>query len=827
MLDLNDKSNQEFAKLTDTELLRDFGDCAKNQGRGTIDRTHYEPQGAKTVAGWVKELACIENDTNQDRKALCAQFKTSTVVITPPDNTATDTVYEDAEDGNTNKWTIFDHSPSGAAITNVFDQDKNSHVIEVSGDGVKNGYSLGNIGGQAGAWNNTLSTNVSWAMKYSTPVKVYFSVTTEDWSGYIYYTAADTNEGITTSGSSTFAHIGLGANLTNGSWQTITRDLQNDLALFEPNNSILSINGFFIRGNGRVDDIKILEEQAPQKQVITLDKLKAFPTAEGAGAGAEGGRFGKAIYVTNHNASGEGSLKWALEQEYPRTILFAVGGRFDINQSIRMGRKNTNFKPDQYSHVTLAGQTANDIGGVHLARSNFNHCLGDNSINFYRQNEIILRYFDSRYNWQFFLTPDEPSTCPQGNSPNKGQKVPTLRIMSAKNVMVDHISSGWSGYGIVAMNLNKFPTETGNITIQRSLMHENIMNPDGIGDDQGIQYNHNVGMLLGIRGAGGSTANWNLVKDFSVHKNAFIGTSHRYPNIAGGDQATFRVINNYIYGFRGDGTGERLSRVAGNSKNDFINNTYQEATYGKQFTESNLLGFQFNEFLPDDPEVIERPNFYISGNLFLDQQGNEDQMTSTVNADSRKMLFRYASQPKGANLVEGDRDKLILRANPLATTSPVENAVSVLDATSVKENILSNVGGNVQFNQDGSIIIADEIDRKYIDWAKNYTGPTKYTTALNDHDVGSHQNFVYPNYQSGARDLTTFDSDGDGMPNAWERRHKLTENSAPEDNENQQVRENRRWEFDNYIVINNAGYTNLEMYLAEIGGDFHMLALQH
>jgi len=38
---------------------------------------------------------------------------------------------------------------------------------------------------------------------------------------------------------------------------------------------------------------------AEKKKVITLDELKAFPTAEGAGACASGGRGGKVIYVIN------------------------------------------------------------------------------------------------------------------------------------------------------------------------------------------------------------------------------------------------------------------------------------------------------------------------------------------------------------------------------------------------------------------------------------------------------------------------------------------------------------------------------------------------
>lgn len=256
VLDLNAKSNQEFAKLTDAELLRDFGDCAKNQGRGTIDRTHYEPQGARTVAGWVKELACATTvgDNDNDKKLLCEQFNSSG----EGQPTTNDTIYEDAEDGNTNGWSIFDNSPSGSSFSNTFDQSKESNIIQFSGDGINNGYMLGNVDGQSGAWNNTKSTKVEWSMNYTNTFKVYFNVRTDNWTGYIYYSPINTDEGVVTAGNSTFVHLGLGTQLRNGTWQTITRDLQEDLQKFESSNTIRAVNGIFIRGNGSVDDIKVI-----------------------------------------------------------------------------------------------------------------------------------------------------------------------------------------------------------------------------------------------------------------------------------------------------------------------------------------------------------------------------------------------------------------------------------------------------------------------------------------------------------------------------------------------------------------------------------------
>ncbi len=589
--------------------------------------------------------------------------------------------------------------------------------------------------------------------------------------------------------------------------------------------------------------------------LITLDKLKAFPTAEGAGATATGGRGGRVIYVKNHNASGEGSLKAALEATGSRTIVFAVGGRFNINENIRL-RGN-------HSNVTLAGQTANDIGGVHLAQSDFNICNFERAITLDEQKDIVFRYFDSRYNWQYLLTNHDTSKCIDGNGRHynlSGQKLPTLRFVAVENLIIDHVSSGWSSYGLAITNKNHSDIKTGNITVQRSLMHEGIINPNG--------QNHNIGMLLGTKSSRNDTKEqWNSIGDFSIQKNAFIGVSHRLPNTAGGENAKFRVINNYIYGFNGDGTGRRLSRIGGNSKNDFVNNVYQEATYGAKFVidgtarkgenANNLLGFSYGSFLPmkerdglmKTPKfgIIEKPNFYIDGNLFLNTQGDELDITSSIQSSPELMTFRYFAyahdigyfervngkrvykddgKPRkeffldGQHLQLGARDNLVLRNNPLSMTDALAHPVSLLPSNRVKTNLLANVGGNVRYREDGSTYIDDPIDQRYIDWARNNSGPHSLTKSLDDNGVGSHNNFVYPNYTNGSRNLATYDSDGDGMPNKWEEKHQLNPNAK----DNNEVRTDRDWKFKKYLVRNNAGYTNLEMYLADIAGDFHALA---
>jgi lysophospholipase L1-like esterase len=62
LLDLEQKSFNEFLKYEkNDDLIRDFA---------YDDHTHFNPKGARVVAGWVKELACDSYD-----ELLCAQFQ--------------------------------------------------------------------------------------------------------------------------------------------------------------------------------------------------------------------------------------------------------------------------------------------------------------------------------------------------------------------------------------------------------------------------------------------------------------------------------------------------------------------------------------------------------------------------------------------------------------------------------------------------------------------------------------------------------------------------------------------------------------------------------
>ena len=176
-------------------------------------------------------------------------------------------VYEDAEDGKDSRWAVYDKSPTGATIKNVDDAEKASKVIEVKGDGLNNGFILGAWNSTNG-WKNTTNKEISWDMKFNSDSVIYISVITEKGHRFMTYSPlSDTTyaknpnygQGIKKIGDYTYIHSGLNPNTRGGSWQTVSRNLEADLKKYEPDNKIISVSAFLVRGSGRLDNIKMFD----------------------------------------------------------------------------------------------------------------------------------------------------------------------------------------------------------------------------------------------------------------------------------------------------------------------------------------------------------------------------------------------------------------------------------------------------------------------------------------------------------------------------------------------------------------------------------------
>ncbi|CAM4383178.1 Ig-like domain-containing protein [Zobellia nedashkovskayae] len=225
------------------------------------------------------------------------------------------------------------------------------------------------------------------------------------------------------------------------------------------------------------------------------ENLKAFPSAEGFGKFATGGRGGKIIEVTNLNDSGNGSLRAALLAEGPRTIIFKVSGTIECNSYLQISNGNGN--------VTIAGQTAPG-DGIAIKGAEF-RIMASN---------VIVRHIRIR--------PGEQTT---------GSNEDALRIIAfnnttTENVIIDHCSLSWGKDEIVEMGGIGGTSNVRNITIQNSIVGENIST------------SHKFGLIL-----------WNRANNISVYKNLFVHNMER--NIRSSTcTSSFEMINNLVYGFK-------------------------------------------------------------------------------------------------------------------------------------------------------------------------------------------------------------------------------------------------------------------------------------
>ena len=166
--------------------------------------------------------------------------------------------------------------------------------------------------------------------------------------------------------------------------------------------------------------------------------LAAFPGAEGFGASATGGRGGSVIYVTNLDASGPGSLQWAIDQPETRYILFKVSGL--INAQIHLTNGN----------VTIAGQTS--PGGITIRG-----LVTDESP---YQDQAVQAPVDFAENWILQHIRIRPGVTAPGDD--------GLRLRYTRNAIVDHVSIGNALDEAIEISYSH------DITVQNTMLAETV-----------------------------------------------------------------------------------------------------------------------------------------------------------------------------------------------------------------------------------------------------------------------------------------------------------------------------------------------------------------
>ena len=262
----------------------------------------------------------------------------------------------------------------------------------------------------------------------------------------------------------------------------------------------------------------------------------AFPSAEGYGRFALGGRGGRVIAVTNLADSGPGSLRAAVEAEGPRTVVFNVSGLITLESKLVIRRTNSN--------LTIAGQTAPGKG----------ICVRKFNLGMLGATNVIVRYLRVR----------------PGNI--SGATLDGMGMASSDHCIIDHCSISWT--------LDEAFSSRGarNITLQRTLISEALNEAGHKKYPPGTQH----GYAASIGGDIGS-----------FHHNLLVHCAGRNWSLAGGlDKQGFYtgrldIRNNVVYNWKHRATDGGAHEV------NFVNNYYQPGPATRTF---HALNAQYGGF---------------------------------------------------------------------------------------------------------------------------------------------------------------------------------------------------------------------------------------
>lgn len=238
----------------------------------------------------------------------------------------------------------------------------------------------------------------------------------------------------------------------------------------------------------------------------TPRQIYAFPSAEGFGAFASGGRSGVVYHVRTLEDKNElGTLRYAINQKGPRTIVFDLSGVIALKSPLVI--KN--------GDLTIAGQTAPGDG----------ICIKDYPVIVDADN-IIIRFMRFRL----------------GNKTNGS----SLVVKNRHDIMIDHCSMSWAPVDNATLYNNR------KLTMQWCILSEalnNVGSNSGWGATLGgysSSYHHNLF-------ASNRTNTPIFYK--AIHKNLLDMETIDFRNnvlynwatssISGAESGTYNIVNNY------------------------------------------------------------------------------------------------------------------------------------------------------------------------------------------------------------------------------------------------------------------------------------------
>lgn len=509
------------------------------------------------------------------------------------------------------------------------------------------------------------------------------------------------------------------------------------------------------------------------------EKTLAFPGAEGYGRYTTGGRGGKVYHVTKlDDDSSAGTLRWANNQPGPRTIVFDVSGTIFLKSALRLAE-----------NTTIAGQTAPGDG----------ICIADYPVTVGANN--IIRYVRFRL----------------GNRQVAYHEGDGLGGMDSHDIIVDHCSVSWS----IDECLSVYGSE--NTTVQWCIASHSLTNSGhskgahGYGGNWGgthASYHHNLVAnhtsrtpRLGPR-TGTQTAEYMDMRNNVIYN---YGSNGCY----GGEGMNVNIVNNYYK--PGRTSNNRKSRIAGigirtlsycfdadrtaTSFNAVAGTSYSGSDFSiSRKNDQNVIRVGGKDYVIDmDANTIDvngnpaavawngwKPMLHKWGTFYVD--GNYNPQDAAVSRDNWTTGIYSQVSASGNDNVWSDEIKAAMRLDePLELT-----ATTTHSAQDAFDLVLSYAGASHARDAYDEIVVAD---------ARKGTASFTSTGIIDTQDQ-----VKYSNGSTGWPELKTADcpadTDGDGIPDEWEKANGLDPQNASDGN-----------------YVGEDGYTMLEVYLAELVAD--------
>ena len=503
-----------------------------------------------------------------------------------------------------------------------------------------------------------------------------------------------------------------------------------------------------------------------------LAQAPAFPGAEGHGRYVTGGRGGKVVHVTNLNDSGTGSFREAVKSG-KRIIVFDVAGVIALKSDLKIG-----------DNITILGQTAPSPG---ITLRYYTVQPGNNN---------IIRFLRIR----------------RGEEKNINDGADATWQRNKTGIIFDHCSFSWSIDEVASFYDNN------NFTMQWCTVAESLTNPGhskgahgygGIWGGKLASFHHNfVGHLMNrgprFNGARYGWTGYTSNKDYDTYK---------WENPVQAENVDFR--NCVMYNAQGTCYGG-----PGGGQINIVNN-YYKAGPSQGLKGTTLNGLKVDVSTGKERGSQERitlvtvstssnsdknhPEFYeMTSRYFINGNTTETTKESvTKNKDWKGVTYDKGTYTLNDEIYSADKKNLYGDAVEHKTINGVSCVKIKMDTPAPTGEVTTHSAAesfSKVLSYSGASLYRDEIDARYMEEAK--TGTAKYEGSITKSPgiidkVSDVNGYTEANFSTGSRPAD-FDTDKDGIPDAWEITNGLDPNDASDAL--------------TYSLDSKEYYTNLEVY---------------